>query len=85
MNAFYLNRTKWYANFDHVTLPPDISHIATRSFFWVELLSQSGCCVSIFGFSAESVSPVFSRSEKDTCYIHNVMGDVVAQLVERRP
>ena len=50
---------------------PEMSRIATRwRVGYVQPLSQRRCHNIDFGFWTKSVSPVFSTSEKYTCYTH---------------
>ena len=54
-----------------VTLPPEMSPIATRSLFGgKQPLSHEGVPCIDLGFSTESVSPVLSTSETNTRVAH---------------
>ena len=53
----------------YVTLPPEMSHIATRSFLGVQALSQRRFHVSILAFQRNPIFPVcFLHKKNPTCY-----------------
>ena len=55
----------------NVTVPPEMIHIATCSLVGAQPLFKSGCHIIIdVGILTKSVSPIFSTSEKCTCYTH---------------
>ena len=54
-----------------MTLPPEMSRIATRSPFGYIHFPKGGAIID-FGFLTESVYPVFYTSEKYSGYTHKV-------------
>ena len=63
----------------HICDPPVRNESHRYSFtFSVQPFSQMGYLRIDFGFSTESVSPVFSTSEKYTCYKHKQFISVVS-------
>ena len=68
----------------HVTLPPEMSRIATRSLLrYSQWISQRGCHVSILAFQRNQFSPGFSTSEKYTCYTHKTFIGVISMCLKQ--
>ena len=61
----------------NVTLPPEMSHIATRSLLGYSNFPKGGVPCIDFDFSAEPVSPVFSNQKTYTCHTHKRLISVI--------
>ena len=78
--SFFLSRhrNRWII----VTIPPEMSHIATRSLFGHSLFPKGGV-LYLFWVSTNSVSPVFSTSQRYTCYTNRKFIIVISKCLKR--
>ena len=86
-----INNSEWQ-NWHFVTVYQSRSHMWPSRPKWVALLlvhflgtatfPKGVPCID-FGFSTESVSPVFSTSEKYTCYTHKKVKSVICKCLKQ--